>query len=271
MAFATRDQLTSVYNQFIGEQLPARPAQSIYAQSAVQNYAIGSRRVDGQRVFRYTRASAALNGFGRLIGAAVFQGATTGHVGEDGYEGVLAHAAVIGQQYVDIADTALRAANYYQGGYVVIYGTLNFHVRRITASLAGTGVYVRCYIEEPLNVEDLTVAFGVTAYRSPYVKAQQIGSYSANFESAIGVNLIPVTIDHYFWLQTAGPAWVTPTGATWPGSAANLRALYFNPADGTVNPATVNDPSAGYQYVGYLISATVDTYGDSFIMLQLDR
>jgi hypothetical protein len=258
---------------FPGEQIAGQTDQSIYEDSTTQKFELGSRRQEYFRTFRYSKSGAALGGLARLLTNANYAPGVTGHADEDGFEGVLNAAASIGDLYVDLADTTVRAANYYKGGFLVIYGTTVFHQYIIVKSDAGTGVYVRCYLDKAIYEEDVTVAMGVTAYISPYSAIQQVGSVQAGFEAAMGVNLVPVASGSYFWMQTRGPAIVTPTGVTWPGSAANLRAVYMNKADGTLQPATISDPSSGFQYIGYVLSATGGTgsdYGDLWIWLELE-
>jgi len=258
---------------FPGRQIAGQSDQVIYEDSTTQKFDIGTRRQEYNRTFRYTKANAALAGLGRLLGNSNYAPGVTGHADEDGFEGVLNATASIGDLYVDLADTNVRAANYYRGGHLVIFGTTVFHQYIIVASDAGTGAYVRCYLDKAVYEEDITVAMGVTAYLSQYSAVQQVGSVQAGFVSAVGLNLVPVASGSYFWMLTRGPCWVTATGGTWPGSAANLRAVYMNNADGTLQPGTVSDPSAGFQYIGYVINATGGTgsdYGDAFIWLELE-
>lgn len=247
--------------------------QEILEQSVTQRYPIGMRFQRGSQLYRYSQAAEGLAALARLLINSNFAPGVTGHANEDGFEGDLYANAPIGQRYVDIADTAGRAANFYEGGHLVIYSTTIFHQHYIVRSEAGDGNKVRCWLSEPIAIEDAEVGDGVTAYRSPYSAVAHATKAQVGFESFVGLNLIPVTNAYYFWLLTAGPVCVTPTGVTWPGSAAHLRDIYANEADGTIQPPTVSDPSSGYQRIGYLLSATGGTgsdYGDLWIMLQLD-
>lgn len=250
--------------------------QDILAESVTQHYPIGLRLPKDIRVFRYIQAAEALAGLARLVINSNYAPGVTGHLNEDGFEGaggVNAYAAPIGQKYLDIKDTALRAAEFYQGGMAVIFGVLIFHQHYIVRSEAGNGTYVRLWLGQPIAVEDITAAMGCTAYRNPYTAVKKPGSTQTGFETFLGVPLIPVTLNYFAWIQTKGPAWVTPTGVTWPGSAANLRDVYANAVDGTLQPATISDPSAGFQRIGTLIGVTGGTasdYGDAMINLDLD-
>jgi len=275
--FYTRAELDKIGKKILGERIEGRPDQSVHEVSTIQNFIVGSERSDRGRKFRYSFTVAALTGLDRLVINTNYAPGVTGHLNEDGFEGaggVNAYAAPIGQNYIDIKDTALRAKNWYQGGMVIVYGTLIFHQHYIVASDAGNGTYVRLYLDHPITTEAITAGMGVTAYRSRYSAVGLAGSVQTGFESFVGLPLIPAPISNYFWLQTGGPACVTPTGVTWPGSAVNLRDIYANPADGTIQPPTLSDPSLGYQRIGTLIEVTGGTagdYGDLWIDLQLDQ
>jgi len=268
--FYTRAEIQRAMDLMVGERMPGRPEQSVYEQSAVQNFAVGAKRKVDDRTFRYSQALAGLAALARLVVNSNYCPGCTGHVNEDGYEGGGVVAAV-GDRVVDILDTALRAKDFYQGGKLIIYGTTIFHQHHIVASDAGNGTKVRLYLLDPISTEAVIAGMGVTAYKSPYSATAPAGTVQTGFETFTGVNLIPVTAYYFFWLQTAGPAIITPTGGTWPGSAAHLRQCYANEADGTIQPATLADPSSGYQLIGYLLPATVNTYGDLLVQLQLDN
>lgn len=275
MRHLSRAEMEQIADSQLGKLLPGQTPQGVMEESISQKYYIGAQLKYGGRRFRYSQATAALAGLARLVVNSNYAPGVTGHANEDGFEGVLSAAAAIGAVTVRIADTAVRVANYYRGGMLIIFGTTIFHQHEIIASSVGNGTYVTLTLKTPITTENVTVAMGVTAYRSPYSAITPPGSSSqVGFETFMGVNLIPITQNYYFWLQTGGPCFLTPTGGTWPGSAANLRAVYPNPADGTIQPGTLSDPSAGYQPIGYIMMATGGTgsdYGDALVMLMLDQ
>jgi len=286
----TRAQLALIAEEILGIRLPGRPDQGVYEQSVIQNFRIGARKIDGGRVFRYGYTVTGLNApaQARLVVNSNYAPEVTGHVNEDGFMGNITFAGVArtavvpaGSKYLDIADTALRAKDWYQGGYCIVFDDVTpyFHQHYIVASDAGTGTYVRIYLDHaigaaiPVNNSGGNPV-GITAYRSPYSALAEAGSVQASFEPLVGMPLCGVVPAlRYIWLMTAGPVWVAPTGVTWPGSAADLRDIYANPADGTIQPPTISDPSAGFQRIGYLLPMTGGTasdYGDAWVMLQLD-
>lgn len=246
--------------------------QDINAQSVSQVYPMGMQFKRGDKKYRYSLAAGNLAALARLVINSNYAPGVTGHTQEDGYEGNVYAIAPIGQTYVDIADTVARAANFYQGGHMIIFSGTIFHQRYIIRSELGTGAFVRVHFIEPLVTEAPAVTDGVTVYRSPYSAVKAAGSTQVGFEPFIGVNLLPITSGYYFWLQTDGLAFITAHGGTWPGAAADQRDVYAH-QDGTVDPASVKDPTSGFQKVGWLSTLTGGTasdYGDALINLQLD-
>lgn len=250
--------------------------QGLHEISADKMYPMGMPYKSDDQLYRYSYAVAALGGLARLVVNSNYAPGVTGHVREDGFEktsGETCVAAPIGQMYLDILDTAARAENFYQGGHLNIFGTTIFHQHYIVKSDVGDGTKVRCWLSKPISVEAITASMGVTAYRSPYSAVAPAGSVQVGYEPFIGLPLRPVTAENWFWLLTAGPVWVTPHGGTWPGAASNQRDVYAH-QDGTIDPASVKNPTDGYQKVGFVLHATGGTdgdYGDAVIMLQLDQ
>lgn len=242
----------------------------INEQKASPVYPIGMPFQRGDKKYRYSIAGADMTALARLKINANYAPGVTGHTQEDGYEGNVYAIAAIGQKYVDIADTVARAANWYQGGHMIIFSGTIFHQRHIISSELGTGAYVRCHFIEALVTEAPAIADGVTVYRSPYSAIQPAASVQAGFECFMGVNLLPITSGYAFWLQTSGLLFIT-AGAIWPGAAAQQRDVYADPNDGTVRSDL--DPSNGFQKVGYIVEVTggdASDYGDALINLQLD-
>lgn len=248
-------------------------------QSATAKQKIGTigYTQDGRR-FRYCKAGAALGGNGRLMGNDNYCPGATGHPDEDGFEGApYTGGALEKATTVKIADTTGRAANYYQGGYLNVFhtGTDSYRCHYILSSKRssqatdpGYGAYVELELESGLTAA-ITTATQVTAYLSPYSCVKGYGSYNQSYVSFVCLPLIAITNGNYFWGQVGGPAWVTAHGTTWPASAANYRDV-FAWIDGTIDPASVADPTSGYQRVGTILSQTESGYGDGFVMLQLD-
>jgi len=291
MRHMTRSEMEQIINSILGERLPGAVDQCVYEVSASQRFKIGAKRREGSRIFRYSFTVTGLDAVvaqARLAINSNYAPEVTGHVNEDGFMGNITFAGVArttpvpaGVTFLDIADTALRAANWYQGGYMIVFDDVTpfFHQHHIIASAAGTGTYVRIWLDHPtkaaipvLNAGANPV--GITAYRSPYSAVAKAGTVQVGFEPFIGIPLCGVIpANRFFWLLTAGPVWVAAHGVLWPGAAAEQRDVYAH-QDGTIDPASQKDPTTGYQRVGHLLpmtGGTASNYGDAWIMLELDQ
>ncbi len=244
--------------------------QSIFKESSEQLYSVGNQfREPGalRRLFRYSKAAAAITCLARGVVNSNYCPGATDHEDEDGFEGVLNAEAAIGQMYVDLADTNSRAINYYQGGQFIAFGSAIFHQHYIVKSDASDGTKVRIYLSSPIVEEKISTSVGVSAYLSPY--SAIINTDMDQYSPFMGVNLIPVTADYYFWLQTAGPCIITPTAYF--GDGIRERDCYFH-MDGTITYLGNTTPATySAQRAGYLLSRTVSGYGDLWMMLQLDQ
>ena len=254
---------------FPGRRLPGQTDQLVTAKSATQKFEIGTKRVEYGRTFHYSQAGAALTytGLQRLLANGNYTPEDPAHEDEFGFYGDLLTAAVIGDNYIDLEIATAYPANYFQGGYVTIFADSNRPFHYIVASDLGTGAYCRCYLDHPLTV-DVGATLGVEVYRSPYSNIVE-GMSISSFCSFVGIAYCGAVDDEdFFWLQTRGPAWVTPLdwSTNLPGYAAEKRDVYAH-IDGTVR---IQNTVGSRQRVGYLLSATASTYGDVFIMLQLD-
>ena len=261
---------------FPGFRLPGQSDQLVTAQSATQKFEIGTRRIEYGRKFRYSKAgedlTVATNA--RMLANGNYAAGVAGHLNEDGFNGNPVADAEIGQNYVDIDEVAARPANFFQGGYLQSLPAADpITGYYIVASDVSTGTYTRVYLDHPLIQAILTTSYvGISACPYSQIIQGDSGIVPAGYRSFLGLPLCNVTDDYYFWMQTAGPAWIQPSG--WvddrlPGYGVNYRDVFVL-QDGAISSAFAANPSDGYQRVGYLIDATLAGYGSVFIMLQLD-
>jgi hypothetical protein len=222
---------------------------------------------DGRK-FRYAYATAIQQGIGRAsINANNAPGSDTN---VNGYEGALSAATPAGAVELTFPDTTARVADFYESGYVIFYNdtTSHYWTQRIRSSgiSAGTTVTIQLECETPF---DVSASHQVSVMRSPFSNIKNAMAINQEYEPFMGIAQAYVAASRWFWLQTAGPCLAAPHGGTWPGSAAHYRDVFFW-MDGTIDPASVADPTSGYQRAGYLLSGTRSSYGDNFIMLQLE-
>ena len=242
-----------------------RPYQEVHEQSATQESPIGSIHERHGRRWRYCKA-----------GASTFLFAHRGHPNMNiipgdtggstyGVEGNLYEAAIAGADNVLVTTTTAFTLDFFTGGLFVVFSTgLNpdLFCLRVSGNDVGNGTYVKVYLDERLPVA-VTVAFGVNLHPSPY------GNIGTSQQAAGGAQVVCVpsikaTANYYFWGQTKGPCWVTPT--TWSGNAGHLYV--FNGSDGCLIPDTGANPSL--QLAGHVLARNVTDYGDGIIQLMLE-
>jgi len=265
----------------------------IYAQSSVQLYPLGSKLefADG-RLFRYGKFGATSTNvpLARMVVNANAEGAVTGFVADDGFEGNLYAAAAVGDEYVDLwtiiaaSATGIRTTNYaknfFEDGMLAIYAANQYCEYRICGNDVTSTPYTRVYLDEPLKVA-LTVGttaayvtagtltastggIGVTAYTSIYSQLKDGVAEGSTFTSAMGVFLgTAFTADYFGWIQRKGRCIVTPTAYF--GDTANERMAQLH-TDGCIALKAAD----GTHTVGYLTQRTVSGYGDLEIWLQLE-
>ena len=229
--------------------------QGIYEQSITQNYPIGTRIQLQDRTFHYAQGAA--------VGLAVAMKA--GH--NDSVECSVNTAAVAyaaGVKTIVVLDTDTRAAHYYQNGYVwvmnLVSGVYQFLKIKDSDIAAAADNQVTLHLYDPLPFA-IPASTWTTIHRNPYAC---VSFTTTNKMTMVGVPLIPVTANYYFWIQTWGPCFGTAMSAI-PGAAANDRDIYFN-SDG----ALINGLAAtlGMQRAGFLLPNTTSG-GDQFYQLQL--
>jgi len=252
--------------------LVGRPNQTVHEQSATQKYPIGTIYEPFGKRWRYCLAAEditiARRGCPALIynpwkaGAPQFGADGTTVTGNAGEPWVI---ATFGADY-DVA----KAVDVLQGGLLTLYlaaprddEIFEYTILGNDASYEATLADDRCkiYIDPPLS-EDMT-AVAADGIPSPYSAVGASGSGTTT-RSFVVVPEIQVTTGYYFWGQTRGPAWVTPS-AGW--QTANYRDCCFH-TNGTIIPH-LDSTGVAKQRCGYLLADCVDA-DDAHIMLMLE-
>ncbi len=227
----------------------------IYTEDSIQKFAIGTKLVTDERVFRYCKAGAAITLPYRLHVDRTQLSATQDYANAD--------AMVAGESVITINDTA-NVVNFWAGGYCEVWGT-KFEFHRILSSTVSDGAEVILTLQDPVQTV-VAASAGITCHRNPYAAVYPAGN-SAGYETAVALPATTVTIGQWFWGQTQGKAFVTYTG-TWAGDVANDRSVVMW-SDGTLQLLSAVDVTAdGYQIVGHIIDS--GTYGSGYIQLFLE-
>lgn len=192
-----------------GGLLAEGSAQGILAESATQNYVLGSKlRFKDGRVFRYAK-----NGAGALVKGFMTQGpAVVANYTEEVQTG---HGIAISLSAGNILITtgATPAANLFKDGWLVVNkGAGIGQVRRILTS-GSHATIIAVTFEGALETAIATTS-ECSLIQSPF-KAVIVMPVTTPTNIPTGVPAIAVTAAYYCWLQTGGPCGViVDTGET---------------------------------------------------------
>ena len=237
-----------------GGLLPGGTSQDIYTQSATQNYAIGTRLVVDDRVFKYSLAGGNLI---KMMGAY--------NESQWPINGALVRDYTVGANNIYIPD-AVGAANAYAGGWIVVF-TAPLQMRRIIANDASDGTEVRLWLDGAFEGAAVLIGVWVTGYPNIYSNVQSPPAVAPDYISFVCVPLITVTAGNYFWGQTWGPCYGV-AGATVPGATAQNRWVGFSTAGNLISNGDAN-MGAGTQLAGFVLPRTSLGSGDQLYMLTL--
>jgi hypothetical protein len=246
-----------------GHELSAPPLingawQSIYEQSLTQNFPIGTRLQVHDRTFYYCKAAS--------VGTAVAMKA--GHA--DCVEvdvNTFAEVYPAGATEIRVEDTATRAANYWQNGYVWVMNLVSgvYQHLKIKSSeeaiAADDHVHLTLYDPLPFAIPASTF---VALHQNPF---SNVSFATSDYMAMVCVPLIPVTASYYFWGQTWGPCFGTAQSAI-PGAASADREVYFGTDGALMAGVDVDALTVMRQRAGFILSNTTSG-GDQFYMLQI--
>lgn len=268
-----------------GGLLPGRPEQGIHEVSPDQNYRVGSRRVDGDRVFHYCHAEEILRGFRGAF--------TDGHRyyptnqvepplwGNPITPGAAQYATSLTyESRVPVAENELAE------GYLACWSP--YICQRIKSNTASVGVEPNCeltvYFEEPL-VQAIAANSEVIGYPNIYRHCVDYGgpTFGQVWASVCCIPYGPgnaVPADQWFWGLTWGPTeLVVNKHGNLVGRHVNMRVVYFG-HDGGIVYQGVLGPQLATQQLQHAGRIMFDShphppaednspYGDNFIFIEL--
>lgn len=186
-----------------GDQVTVTPgAQSIYQSSSVALAELGSRKVVGDRVFRYARLGAVASTPGDVLqfpairASVAVTAATTGAAGD---------------RVITFFNTAVAATvNQFAEGYIyqqsgTVANRIMYRVKSNASTAADANMSVTLYdpLQKAMNVTDLW-----QIRENPYNLVTQLTAATA---PVAGVLVCPATTNDYVWIQTWGPCSVKAT------------------------------------------------------------
>lgn len=233
--------------------------QNIYTESATQGPRIGTRLWLGERTFHYAHAAAAIDRGQMLEGSALGGADTTAQI-----DLAIPTAIVVGQGSIIVTTlTTAQVKDRFAEGYLTIVSDTiahgagqTFKIKGHPAVGAGGALEVELY-------DEVAVAITTDCKASLTVNMWELVKETAVTTAVgmpVGVSLVSVTSDYYFWCQTWGPIG-TLTGSTVIVDSALIRGLEAGEADiQTTNGITPE--------VGFSIEAGADgDYPLSFLTI----
>jgi len=197
---------------FPGGRLPGSIYQGVWETSTTQKYHIGTRRVSGDRVFRYAHVLAGSGDCTKGWGVAN-QNTVEERAGASwDVDGVVGDTVV----YINamVHDITL---NQFAGGYLlyadVTAGQSNM-IPIISNTAATVGNPSTVVLGHPLTGAATAGITGSTLTGSIFGNVLHMQLGSAGYQTAVGVPIVNLPDDNYGWIQTWGPCLVVPNGAT---------------------------------------------------------
>ena len=273
----------------------------LYTTSLVkhQRYKVGDRVVtpDG-RAFRYSQVLPAAVNANALVrsgfGAGIYPRVNISDLAPAQVApaqtilGVVSSAGAIGDSVVTVNTKATSgvnadgviAADELRGGYIVIGNeTFNPQNRQIignTAGVVGAITAITVFLDGPLTTAVTAGATYIEIMPNPYLNmyGNPGAALSPGFMTFGGVPTVTAAASAYFWLQTWGPLWVTPSGTPGathqPGYTTGDREVFFV-GDGSIYGGEAATVEAGWQRAGVIMQRDAATSaGPPFIFLQIN-
>jgi hypothetical protein len=178
-----------------------------------------------------------------------------------------------------VAADGVIAADELAGGYIVIGNQSSSPQNRgivgNTAGASGAITAITVFLDAPLVTAVTAGTTYIEILPNPYANmyGNPAAALSDGFMSFGGVPTVSATSGQYFWLQTWGPLWITPSGtpgaAHQPGYTSRDRDVFFV-GDGSIYGGEAATVESGWQRAGTIIQRDASTEaGPPFIMLQI--
>ena len=243
----------------------------LYRTSTVRDekYNIGDRVVlpDG-RVFRYAKAT--------NIVTSTKYGLKFWNRIADGIGALLAQGQAVGDTSIKIAAAGVTEDEF-RGGYIIIHvGTIPQYRGVIGNTVTDSAGNIIVYLDASLTTA-VTVANWTEILQSPYSSVHFGGTVGDDYSSVAGIpTVITAAANQYVWVQTWGPIWINPHGAslTGAGTLGGEHKLVFDFEGSVCIEDDVNHGGAAdtdeHQLAGFIIDRRAAvTEGPPLVMLSI--
>lgn len=242
---------------------------TIFEEDAVQKYPLGTRYVDGERVFHYYKCGSVAITY---VLSAIFSTVEMFETAVNTYGAALAGATTI---KVDGASAGSPVKDAWKDGYILAIGAAagERFLMRIVSNLAAEAdspYAVQLTLEQPLPF-DLSNDVNCEIFPSRYGAARSAHSQDLNgtYLTCLGMPTRKMTINYYGWVQTWGPAFCVRSAENLdtPGdrqvcvaSDGSLRAVDY-----------IINGNESYQEIGYSLAIlTPSATGMGWFYLTID-
>ncbi len=239
-----------------------QPHQSIYLESATQEYPLGTRYAEPGplgRVFRYAKAGAAITP-GKMLATAQYGGAAG--TAEQTQCAVAVAASTNDKRIYITASSSAQVLDLFAGGMAIIMDVsatpddfYSIPIESHSALLStGTASYIDLQYGAPVA---LTTSDKVDLFVNPW-KDIIIQPTTTHTGSPIGVAQVNVTSAYYFWCQTWGPVGIMSNAGplTVGASVISSTDIAGGIASGNVASSTYPQPQ-----VGLCLTIGTDVFG----------
>lgn len=238
------------------------------AADATQKYPIGTKYVEGDRIYRYALAGGDIDRTDLGVKNGLPQGVA---------QRAVAAVAAIGAKAATIttvspdgaAGTGTLVKDEFAGGYILFFTTggvasYDKQIRLITGNAAGAAGDIAFTFDRGLEIALATATSKAEAIASPY---KHIVISSAVHYPVVGIPSVLASDGEYLWVQTWGPCWISPQSGV--GVAGNVGVAFRH--DGSLEPAlTAVTSYITNQYAGFCMAGNSGaTQAAPFFMLQI--
>lgn len=255
-----------VYQVPINGLLGGTTGHRIWEVKTTAQYTPGTRlMLEDGRVFRYAKMT---NIVTKINQGVKFHGQLA-----DGIATSLSQAQVTGDTTVTITAANGVAKDELKGGYLVIH-TTSIQFRGIlgnTVAAAGSDTIITLVSPLAAAVSTTYTEIWANPYNNVRMMTSAVGSDC--YSSVAGLPFVVTTVaNSYIWIQTWGPRWINPHGASLGGSdiVASERQLVFDWEGSVCIVADASYTTVSLQHAGFLLARNAAaTEASSFIMLQI--
>ena len=234
---------------------------------AAQQYPLGTKYADGDRVFKYGAFQGTVN---PDLGVKDTQPQSVAFVSVQATTTQYATSLTLTVGASDgIAGDGVIAVNALAGGFLVVFdATSKAFTRQIVSNtvVAGGGGTMTVVVSDPIPVALTTSDSGeCMASQYSYLTASTNAAYSV-----VGMPQLVYTSGQFGWVQTWGPTWIAPQSAV--GSGSNNKIGIFR-HDGSIDELdyTDNNNNKG-QIAGYVLThSQAGGQGAPFFFLQISN